>query len=116
VAHSLLCLLGSTQARESIDVPRWGSYNPCKGRVLEWRLRMYGMYHHSSWVFTFSPFSLTKNLSNQHWPWKKVQDTSATKSKSNQTNYQTKWHWQVHYESFSFLSKRWTSLSLSIVA
>src|SRR3979409_777000 len=38
VAHSLLCLLGSTQTRENIDVPHWGSYNPCEGRVLEWRL------------------------------------------------------------------------------
>jgi len=60
-AHSLLCLLGSTQTRENIDVPHWGSYNPCKGRVLEWRLRMYGVYHHLAWTFT-CPTSLCKKL------------------------------------------------------
>lgn len=60
-AHSLLCLLGSTHTRENIDVPHWGSYNPCKGRVLEWRLRMYGMYHHLAWTFTCPP-SLCKEL------------------------------------------------------
>jgi hypothetical protein len=53
-AHSLLCLLGSTQTRENIDVPHWGSHNPCEGRVLEWRLRMYGMYHRSTWTFVCS--------------------------------------------------------------
>jgi hypothetical protein len=57
-AHSLLCLLGSTRTRGNMDVPHWGSYNPYKGRVLEWRLRMYGMYHHSAWSFTCPPLSL----------------------------------------------------------
>src|SRR5712691_2764719 len=54
----LLCLLGSTQTRENLDVPHWGSYNPYEGRALEWRLRMYGMYHHLTWTYSPTPPSL----------------------------------------------------------
>jgi len=64
VAHSLLCLLGSTQTRENVDVLHWGSYNPCEGRALEWRLRMYGVYHHSTWLLAHPPCSLMKSLND----------------------------------------------------
>jgi hypothetical protein len=72
--------LGSTQTRENIDVPHWGSYNPCEGRVLEWRLRMYGMYHHSTWLtpllsdkelkgLTLTLEKGVRYVSNKVWGW-----------------------------------------------
>jgi hypothetical protein len=59
---TLAALLGSTQTRENLDVPHWGSYNPCEGRVLEWRLRMYGMYHHPAWTHSPIPLLYNKEL------------------------------------------------------
>lgn len=51
----LAVLFGFTQTRGNMDVPHWGSRNPCEGRVLEWRLRMCGMCHHSAWMIGLPP-------------------------------------------------------------
>ena len=96
MAHSLLCLLGSTQTRENIGVPHWGSYNPYKGRVLEWRLRMYATYHHLAWKFN-CPYPLCNKIR-----WRNSHFTLCKRGVSNslsegQINHQTKGHWQVHY-------------------
>ena len=94
------------ETRESISVPHWGSCNPCEGRVLEWRLRMYGMYHHSTWVFARPLLSdkefkgPTTDPREQH---KVCQQQNQGRKRSN---HQAKWHWQVHCKSFSFLPQK----------
>ena|ERR1700733_6777196 len=87
---------GFNTARENIDVPHWGSYNPCEGRVLEWRLRMYGMYHHPSWTFVCPP-SLHKEHrqpaltlgNNIRWVSNKVQVKSENVIRRNGTGKYT---------------------------
>jgi hypothetical protein len=41
---------------------RTGGVTTLEGRVLEWRLRMYGMDHHSAWTFTRPPLLHNKGL------------------------------------------------------
>lgn len=87
------------RTRENIGVPHWGSYNPCKGRVLEWRLRMYGMYHHSAWdSFALPPLQWrTWTAQLTFYPRIRYKRAISNCNKGQITNFQIKGHWQVHY-------------------
>jgi hypothetical protein len=87
------------RTRENIGVPHWGSYNPCKGRVLEWRLRMYGMYHHSAWdSFALPPQQWrTQAAQLTFYPRIRCKRAISNCNKGQITNFQIKGHWQVHY-------------------